>query len=513
MSDYYKTISSLNDLVGDVGLLRLPSYIFDEYVFDDSRERALRGAVDAISEGKNVLITGTAGVGKTALMAIIIKNLIQNGYKIGYILEGAERVGNEHIDKGIILFYDDIPRMNKEALRSIVFNRVMGIIATSREEELDELRKKLGVPIDDVFVVFNISKIEQKKLEEILRRFARREGIAIDEEAVSIVLQKAQNLPVYVWQTIRDLKIQGKTTLDVEFAKKVPSGMLGYVEEILWRILDMHPDRYAVLLSLLIVSDLPKYEINVDLFYGVYAECLSVIKNKKIPITKAALSELFGKILKYFIKIDIHTFKLPHDSWGDVLKGKGMGLMSGEISTINSLFPYAERIKIVSRAIKRAQNEIITPSKEKEKIDSFKEFVSRLRKSIPMLGESMEKEIKPSGAKKIVLRAAIRRNPPKNIRSAKSSPIYRAIINNPVLWNVTLLSKRDLSKSVKFEAQGSSAKLIYPHSEKLKVDHKFIKYDVKILNQEVIPHLVFVSILLILSIIAVISLGFGEEIE
>jgi len=465
VSEYYKLISTLDELVGDIGLLRLPSYIFEEFVFDEARRIAFETAIESLLVRENVLITGRAGVGKTALMAMVIKELFSRGYKVGYILEGAKRILNEHVEKGIILFYDDIPRMPREALRTIALYNVKGIVATAREEELDELKNKLGCPIEKVFVVVKIGKMSNANLKEILRRFARREGIDVEEGVDDILISKANNLPIYVWQAIRDLKIMGNFVLTKEFAKNIPPGMLNYVDDILWRVLDEHKDRYGLLLTLLIVSDLPKYEINSDLLVATFAECLSEIRGHEVSLEEASLNDLLGKTMRYLIKIDPYTFKLPHDSWGDVLKGKSTGLMSDEISKINTLYPRSSRLEILSRAISKVEGELLPYIGNEQRVKSFRSFVNRLGilvKELTYIGRRV------SGAPVKTVELAITHDKPLYPRSL---PVYKGIIENKVYWSVLGIHKRQLKKKITIKRARNRTIIEYPKSNKLRIEH------------------------------------------
>ena len=495
---YYRLIRSIDELVGEIGLLRLPKYIFDVYVFDESRSLALRHSLDSLSRGDNVLITGYAGVGKTALMAIIIKNLLERGYKIGHILEGVTSIGNDHVERGVVVFYDDIPRMNKNALRSIIFNRVTGILATARIEEFDQLRKKLGVAVEDVFRVYEIHKLSDKRLTEILNKYAQAEGIIIDEEAIPLVIRKAENLPVYIWQVIRDLKIKGLTTLTAEIAKRIPKGMLNYVEDILWSILDMHPERHAVLLALLIISDLPKYEVNIDLFYAIFCEALSIIRNEKISIPQAILNELFGKILRYIVKIDPYTYKLPHDSWGDVLKGYGAGLMSGEISTINTLFPYDDRLAIIDTAIDRVYKEIMPKVDDELRINAFENYVAKIKITMHIEKLRIVKKEEKIGGEYIKVMIVRDSSLPRSAKSAKKSPLCSAIANNPVAWSVWNMSRTQILKNIEIETKMNTSRIIYPQNEKLRVKHILTRKYVSIINLKNLMALFAIVVLLIL---------------
>jgi len=111
------------DLVGEEGYLRLPPYVIKEYVLDNQRKEALKKALTIALGGDNVLITGSPRCGKTAFMAYLAYILLSKGHNLGIILEGATVISNEHVNEGIILLYDDLPRMNPQALKSRIKNK------------------------------------------------------------------------------------------------------------------------------------------------------------------------------------------------------------------------------------------------------------------------------------------------------------------------------------------------------------------------------------------------------
>jgi len=372
---YYELVKSPDDLVGVEGFLRLPTYIFDEYVFDSNRENALKAVLEAIKQGKNVLIVGRAGAGKTAFLAIVLKRLMDRGYRIAKIING-EIVRREHEDKGIFLFYDDIPRIEKNTAMSIVENRAKMIIATARTEEFDDLTRKINADPRRYFEIVEISEMSSEDLGKILNRFARREGIEVDPEAARIVVLKARNLPVYIWQVIRDLTIARKTKLDAEFAKKIPEGMLEYVDRILWNVLGDKEDRKEVLLTLMIMINMPEYEMHQDLFNAVFVEATREIKGIEAPSRTILLrSDTLDRVCRYLSRTPRYSFRLPHDSWADVLKGQTGGLLSGllskEISSLLYIFPADEQLRILRNAARRAYDESISKSKDPERIREF----------------------------------------------------------------------------------------------------------------------------------------------
>ncbi len=378
---YYRRIPSLEELVGEEGLLRLPQYIFDEFVIDDNRGFILEEAAERLKSGKRVILYGAAGTGKTALMAVILRRLMDEGYGIGLIIDGTY-VLNRHEEEGIILFYDDIPRMNSTTLRSIITNNAGMIIATARVEEMEYLSSKLGGDPVQYFDLMELRAMSDIHLREILLRFAFREGISIEDKAIDMVVEKAQGLPVYIWQVIRDLKINMRYILDENFASRIPAGMLDYVDDILWRIMGENPERKETLLTLLIIADIPGYKVHQDLLNAIFAEAKRAIYGREYTIKQILLSDLLDRVCRYLSRTPDYSFKLPHDAWRDVLIGKSRGLMSGEISRINSAFPREERLEILRSAIRRAYDEVIQKIDDEERRKAFLEQVAYIDSSL-----------------------------------------------------------------------------------------------------------------------------------
>jgi len=246
------------------------------------------------------------------------------------------------------------------------------IIATARIEELDWLAKKIGEDPKKYFVIVEITEMGDEYLMMILERYARREGIEIDPQAARIVVTKARRLPVYIWQVIRDLTIARKFKLDVDFANRIPEGMLEYVDRILWNVLGDKEDRKEVLLTLMIMTIMPEYEMHQDLFNAVFVEATREIKGTEAPSKVILLSsDTLDHICRYLTRTPRYSFRLPHDSWADVLKGKSQGLLSKEISSLVFVFPTDEQLRILRRAAKRAYDEAISKSKDPARIREF----------------------------------------------------------------------------------------------------------------------------------------------
>ncbi len=368
---YFRYVPSMLDLVGEGGVLRLPSYIFDVFVFDDLRLSILRKAQRDLAGGHNVLITGAAGTGKTALMAMILRNVVELGYRIGYIVESATYIGRDHEDEGVIVFCDDISRLSKSALRSIVKNNVHLLVATVRSEEMRELSLRLGVPARKVFRIYRLMPMSRDTLLEILYRFADREGITVDRDAAEVVLSKSGNLPIYIWQLIRDLKVNKRKVLDVEFANRIPQGMLEYIDNILWSILDEHEDKASILLTLMVMADTPTYELHQDLMNILFAYLQHMVKGQELDLKSALLNPLLDRVTRYLFKTNNFTFKLPHDSWVDVLRGKSRGFIGSDISRLQALYPKAKRREILEKAASVCEDYVIRNITDEQRKKAF----------------------------------------------------------------------------------------------------------------------------------------------
>ncbi|MCR8454371.1 MAG: ATP-binding protein [Crenarchaeota archaeon] len=390
---YYEIINSPDQLVGAEGFLRLPSYIYDEFVFDDNRSKALDEAIEHIKRGERVLIVGKAGTGKTALLAMVLKELMSR-YRVAKVING-EVLRRDHESAGIVLFYDDIPGMDIRSLRSIVENRPRMLIATSRTESLGELELKLGEKPDLIFKIVLVEEMAAQHLNEILSRFARREGIEVKPGAADIVVKKAGRLPVYIWQVIRDLVISRRNVLDIDFASKIPEGMLEYVDRILWSVVGDADDRLETLLTLMTMTLMPEYEMHQDLFNAVYIEARREIKGEEAPPRAVLLgSRTLDNIGRYLARTPHYSFKLPHDSWADVLKGQSRGPLSGEIAKLLYIFPEDRLRELLGKAVKRASEEAILRSTDPNRM---REFVRQI--NLIMFGDIISKWEKVSEAK------------------------------------------------------------------------------------------------------------------
>ena len=373
---YYSVVRSLNDLLGDEGLLRLPSYLPNVFVLDESRRESIQRVVKLLSVGKNVLIEGAPGTGKTALMFMIMKSIAQRT-RIGFINEGVQNIGHEHVDEGIVLFYDDITRMNPDALRSIVRGRVRNIIATARSEEISIVRRVVGVDLYERFESIKIPPLSPEKIREMLLKYLDAEAVRIiDKDAIDEVVKKSQGLPVYVWQVIRELRIR-KEGLSLDFARSIPRGMLDYVDDILWRLLGGKPERFEVLLTLLCMTDFVRFSVHQDLYNYIYMVAKERRLKRRVTVEDIIVDPIMEDVSRYLAREGAtYSFRLPHDSWADVLRGKSNGPMAPEISKMNILYKKDKRLELIGEAARRAWNETISSIEDPLRRESFRKTIA-----------------------------------------------------------------------------------------------------------------------------------------
>jgi len=339
LPEYYKTVHSLSELLGDKGLLRLPENLHELYVFDKKRQESINVAIDTLKKGeKNVLIVGKAGTGKTAFMFMVLRKLIEDeGYSIGVIYDGVDFLMTEHVENNVILFYDDLPTMKESALQSILKNNVHNIICTSREEELRKIRKIFGRHLEQMFEVIKIERMTPECIEKIFDKYINFEGILVkgDYEVIKKkIVEKSEGLPIYIGQLVRELKISNKP-LDNNFAAKIPTGMYKYVEDILYRVLDDDPDAFSILTVLRIMADLKKGIIHQNLYDHLFLVVKKFNDKQDYGLTQVLEIPTFIKFTRYLFRVpQKFAYRFPHDSWSDVVRGKASGAMAEAIEEI-----------------------------------------------------------------------------------------------------------------------------------------------------------------------------------
>jgi len=153
--------------------------------------------------------------------------------------------------------------------------------------------------------------------------------------------------------------------------------MLDYVDDILWRILRGKNERYEALITLLVMTDFIRYSVHQDLYTYIYLVAKEKRLKKKLTMDDILLDTTFDDITRFLAREKLtYSFRLPHDSWADVLMGRSSGPMSPEISKINARFTKPRRLELIIEAAQRAWSESLSKSDDALRVDTFKKNIS-----------------------------------------------------------------------------------------------------------------------------------------
>ena len=244
---------------------------------------------------------------------------------------------------------------------------------TGRTEEIALVKRIHGIDLYKYFRSIRVPPLSDEKIREMLLRYLDREAIKIvDGEAIDEIVRRAQGLPVYVWQVVMELKIR-KQPLTLSFAKSIPQGMLDYVDDILWRLLSGKPERYEVLLTLLCMTDFTWYAVHQDLFTYIYLVAKEKRIKKRLSLADIVMDIVIEDVCRYLVRDNAsYAFRLPHDSWAYVLRGKSYGPIATEIAKIIALYTKEKRNSIILSAARRAWWETVRSTEDILRREAFK---------------------------------------------------------------------------------------------------------------------------------------------
>ncbi len=333
---YYYVPSDHEEVLSSWGL---PENMDEVLVLDDEMTEKLIEAESLLLSGKNVVILGEPGVGKTVFLYALWKRLWSR-YNVALISPGSN-VRRDHERRGFILFFDDFTE-SYEVANSIRRSGAKGIVVSARTAEWDLIPPHMK----RAFTPLYLDRLRDEVMMDILDRHLSSWGIVYTQEAADIVIRKAEGLPVYIWMVTRELRDGGIKELDVSLASKIPSGMIEYIEEILHRILferdHIKKGAYTTALTLLCFTDLAEYRMHVDHVKPLFRELSELVK-RSLGSDDFEPSTL-RKALRYLIRDPkTFTYRLPHDSWADVIR-------KGEEDSLTAVvFDWAREIRSPER--------------------------------------------------------------------------------------------------------------------------------------------------------------------
>ncbi|MFX1415930.1 MAG: hypothetical protein ACFFC0_03910, partial [Promethearchaeota archaeon] len=312
---YYEIPDSL-DRVKNVW--RLPHYIDNVIVIDSSLRGVLDTAIGHIEDGKNVVILGAPGSGKTTAMYAIWKEIDEESNAA--IVWDTKDVGRVHEKDGVILFNDDIPE-TRELVKAVIEKDPRGIVTTAREQDWArlpiELRKK--------FTSVSLPMVSDEVMHQIAVKHFNSQSVKYSDRAIATLVEKAQGSPIYVRYMAEeigaDVKAGGAKKLTETRVREAPKGMTDYVAGILARILfTLEGTIYTpkegalpVIKTLLCLADMPNYETHEAHLNQMFFKVKSPTDS---PGPFNAIKQYLSRDPRFF------SLKFMHDTLADVLRGK-----------------------------------------------------------------------------------------------------------------------------------------------------------------------------------------------
>jgi len=343
---YYYIPSSKEEVLSPWGL---PSHLDDALTMSGRLALIVEKACSILKNGENVILIGEPGTGKTTLLYAIWKGLWDQGLNLALLREGAP-VGRHHEDKGFYLFFDDLPEAPELAdMVSRVGAR--GVVATARTSEWSRLKPKTR----ESFITLEVPRMSKDEVRKVLINHLERLSIPYSKEAVEEVVSRAEGLPVYAWTVVRDLQVR-KRSLTLDAAKKMPRAMLDYVEQVIASTLLYDgralPGAYCCLASLYCLSAMRGRRAHADHLHEIHRFASSLMREE---VGDRPDPGLFASIRTYLVRdAELMAYKLPHDSWADILEGKGSGPVSVYIDDIRNILTEEERKGLLKSSFLRA---------------------------------------------------------------------------------------------------------------------------------------------------------------
>jgi hypothetical protein len=312
---YYEIPDSRNRVKN---VWRLPFYIDEVLVIDDSLKTALDVAIKHVEDEKNLVILGAPGSGKTTAMYAIWKELDEESDTA--LVWDTKDVARIHEKDGVILFADDIPE-TRELMKAIIERDVLGLVTTAREQDW----ARLPVELRKKFTTVSLPMIPDEAMQQIAVKHLDSQGVKYSENALKELVDNAQGSPIYVRYMAEEIGLESKTgglrKLTETRVKKAPKGMTDYVAGLLARVLfDLDGTIYTprkgalpVIKTLLCLADMPNYETHEvhlnQVFFKVKAPTDS-------PGPFNAIKQYLSRDPRFF------SLKFMHDTLADVLRGR-----------------------------------------------------------------------------------------------------------------------------------------------------------------------------------------------
>ncbi len=244
--------------------------------------------IEALGEGRKVVILGEAGVGKTTVLYLICRSLIIRGNRI--FIGGVSGLRPDEIS-----FHDNI---DSDTAQAVAKDSANPAIATCRLENWNT-----GEGHGWLALKLTRDDYPREILRRILIECLNADSVSYTEEGVERALDRSEGLPGYLVELVSSCRASGKG-LTKETADAAPSKSIGVIEDAILSIREFHALELLYALALTSKSRLQRIHLQTLL-----AEGQSVQTEATLPIEFVSLALADAE----------SVFRLGHDLWLDAL--------------------------------------------------------------------------------------------------------------------------------------------------------------------------------------------------
>tara|TARA_Y100000296_G_C5173946_1_gene258911 strand:+ start:2377 stop:3345 length:969 start_codon:yes stop_codon:yes gene_type:complete len=179
---------------------------FDEVVGQQEIVKRVKSLVSAMNI-PHLLFAGPAGIGKSTLALIVVKELFKDKWKENYLeLNASDERGIDVVRQKVkdfartkalgnvpfkVIFLDEADALTREAQQAL--RRTMeNYTNTCRFIMSCNYSSKILDPIQSRCVVFRFKLLEKKDVAEVIRKISAKENIQIDEEGISAIYEMGE---------------------------------------------------------------------------------------------------------------------------------------------------------------------------------------------------------------------------------------------------------------------------------------------------------------------------------
>jgi len=179
---------------------------FDEMVGQQDIVKRVKSLVNAMNI-PHLLFAGPAGIGKSTLALIVVKELFKDKWKENYLeLNASDERGIDVVRQKVkdfartkalgnvpfkVIFLDEADALTREAQQAL--RRTMeNYTNTCRFIMSCNYSSKILDPIQSRCVVFRFKLLEKKDVAEVIRKISTKENIQIDEEGISAIYEMGE---------------------------------------------------------------------------------------------------------------------------------------------------------------------------------------------------------------------------------------------------------------------------------------------------------------------------------